>query len=144
MNPNSAAENSTSTDLLGEEDISMEGYDKPVKKARNILFAIAALQFLAGIFLGFQQDGLASIITLGLLTTVAVIFFLLGLWTKRKPFDAIVTALVIYSALMIGDAVFDPSTLIQGIMFKIAIYGLLISALRNARDVQRWKDSQKG
>ena len=141
--PNSVAENATSTDLLQEEDISMEGYDKPVKKARNVLFAIAAIQLVVGIFVGYQQDGLARIITIGLMVLVALIFFLLALWTKRKPFDAIITALIIYSVLLIGDAIFDPSTVIQGILFKIVVYVLLVSALRNAREVQRWKDSVK-
>src|SRR5215469_12328079 len=141
MDPNSVAENATSADLLQEEDFSMEGYDKPVKKARNVLFAIAAIQLVAGIFTGYQQDGLAGIITIGLMVLVALIFFLLALWTKKKPFEAIITALIIYTVLMIGDAIFDPTTIIQGILFKIVVYILLISALSNAREVQRWKDS---
>ena len=143
MNPNSTAENSSSTDLLQEEDLSMEGYDKPVKKARNTLFVIAAIQLIAGIFFAFQQNGLARIISICLLVAISAIFFLLALWTKRKPYDAIVTALIIYSVLLIGDVIFDPSSIIHGIVFKIGIYVLLISALSNARDVQRWKDSLK-
>src|SRR4051812_24683829 len=98
MNPNTP-ENTNDTDLLEEEDLSMEGYDKPVKKARNILFIIAAVQ-LVGIAFAFDQDGLARTITIGLSVALALIFCLLALWTTRKPFDAIVTGLILYSVLI--------------------------------------------
>jgi len=74
---------------------------------------------------------------------VALLFFLLALWTKKKPFDAIIIGLVLYSVLVAANAILDPSTIIQGLIMKIGIYVLLISALSNAREVQRWKDSIK-
>src|SRR6188768_488373 len=141
MNPDTA-ENTKDINLLEEEDLSMEGYDKPVKKARNILFAIAALQ-LIGIYFAFDQYGLARIITIGLSVGIALVFFLLALWTKRKPYDAIITGLILYAVLIAVSAIVDPSTIIQGLIMKIAIFALLISALSNAKDVQRWKDSIK-
>lgn len=138
MNPD-AAENSSDINLL-EEDLSMEGYDKPVKKARNILFAIAALQ-LIGIYFAFDQYGLARTIAIVLSVGISLAFFILALWTKRKPFDAIVTGLVLYSILIVSSAILDPATIIQGLIMKIAIIALLISAISNAKEVQRWKDS---
>ena len=140
MNPDTA-EKTADINLL-EEDLSMEGYDKPVKKARNILFAIAAIQ-LIGIYFAFQQYGLARTIIIILSVGVALLFFLLALWTKEKPFDAIIIGLVLYSVLVAANAILDPSTIIQGLIMKIGIYVLLISALSNAREVQRWKDSIK-
>jgi multidrug efflux pump subunit AcrB len=141
MNPDTA-EKTADINLLEEEDLSMEGYDKPVKKAKNILFAIAAIQ-LIGIYFAFQQYGLARTITIILSVGVALLFFLLALWTKKKPFDAIIIGLVLYSVLVAANAILDPSTIIQGLIMKIGIYVLLISALSNAREVQRWKDSIK-
>ena len=143
MNPDSTAENSASTDLLHEDDLSMEGYDKPVKKARNVLFVIAAIQLFVGILFGTQEVGLTRIFVIGILAFISLIFFLLGLWTNRKPFDAIITGLIIYSTLLIGDAILDPPSLAQGLIFKVVVYLLLFSALNNAREVQRWKDSLK-
>jgi len=141
MNPDTA-EKTADINLLEEEDLSMEGYDKPVKKAKNILFAIAAIQ-LIGIYFAFQQFGLERTITIILSVGVALLFFLLALWTKKKPFDAIIIGLVLYSVLVAANAILDPSTIIQGLIMKIGIYVLLISALSNAREVQRWKDSIK-
>ena len=135
------AENSN-IDVLEEEDLSMEGYDKPVKQARNILFAIAAIQ-LVGIYFANEQYGLERIVTCILSIGLALIFFLLGLWTKRKPYDAIITGIVVYSMLIIGNTIFEPATILQGFIFKIVIFALLITALSNAKAVQRWKDSIK-
>ena len=82
-------------------------------------------------------------ITLALSIGLALIFFFLGLWTKRKPYDAIITGIVVYSILIIGNAIFEPATILQGLIFKIVIFVLLITALSNAKEVQRWKDSLK-
>lgn len=139
MNP--ANENSNAQ-LLEEENLSTEGYDKPVKQARNVLFAIAALQ-LIDIYLAREQYGVEKIITFILSIGLALIFFLLGLWTKRKPYDSIVTGIVVYSMLIIGNAIFEPATILQGLIFKILIFALLITALSNAKAVQRLKHSLK-
>ena len=136
------ADENSIVDLLEEENLSMEGYDNPVKKARNILFAIAAIQ-LIGIYFAFEQYGMERTITLALAIGLALIFFFLGLWTKRKPYDAIITGIVVYSILIIGNAIFEPATILQGLIFKIVIFVLLITALSNAKEVQRWKDSLK-
>ena len=136
------ADENSIVDLLEEENLSMEGYDQPVKKARNILFAIAAIQ-LIGIYFASEQYGMERTITLALSIGLALIFFFLGLWTKRKPYDAIITGIIVYSILIIGNAMLEPATILQGLIFKIVIFVLLITALSNAKEVQRWKDSLK-
>ncbi|HEX5151284.1 MAG TPA: hypothetical protein VFW07_07535 [Parafilimonas sp.] len=93
--------------------------------------------------MAFEQYGLARTITFILSIGLALIFFLLGLWTKGKPYDAIITGIVLYSILIVGNAMFEPATILQGFIFKIVIFALLITALSNAKQVQRWKDSLK-
>ncbi|MGN6352442.1 MAG: hypothetical protein ACTHLB_03590 [Parafilimonas sp.] len=61
MNQNTTAENSTATDLLEEDNPLIEGYNKPVKKTRNILFVLAALQLLLGILMAMQQTVLPAL-----------------------------------------------------------------------------------
>jgi hypothetical protein len=138
MNPGNPKENQD--DLLQDEDLSMEGYDKPVKTGRIILFIIALGQ-AAGIFLAPKEPGIVRTTVIASSIFVALIFIALAFWTSRKPFDAIITGLIVYSALIILNAVLDPATIINGIILKVVIYVLLISALSNAREVQRWKDS---
>lgn len=84
MNQNTTAENSTATDLLEEANPLIEGYNKPVKKTRNILFVLAALQLLLGILMAMQQNGVARIVSMAIYIGVAFVFFLLALLIKTK------------------------------------------------------------
>ena len=84
MNQNTTAENSTATDLLEEDNPLIEGYNKPVKKTRNILFVLAALQLLLGILMAMQQSGVARIVSMAIYIGVAFVFFLLALLIKTK------------------------------------------------------------
>jgi hypothetical protein len=143
MNQDTTAENSTRTDLLEDDDLSMEGHDKPVKKARNVLFVLAGIQLVFGIIIAMQQYGIARIISMAIYIGVATVFFLLGLWTRHKPYTAIITALCIYGSLVLIDLIIDPVNILRGILIKIAVFALLISALSNAKEVQQWKDSLK-
>ncbi|MBN9295679.1 MAG: hypothetical protein J0I41_01655 [Filimonas sp.] len=126
-----------------EEIPSLEGYDKPIKKARNILFVIAALQVISILFVMKDLEDLVLYFTIGIMLVVAGIFFGLALWTKRKPYTAIIIALVIYVGLWLLDGFFDPTSLFRGIILKAIAVGLMISALGNAKEVQQWLDLAK-
>jgi len=69
--------------------------------------------------------------------------FLPWIMDEKKPYDAIITGIIVYSILIIGNAILEPLTILQGLIFKIVIFALLITALSNAKEVQRWKDSLK-
>lgn len=126
-----------------EEMPSMEGYDKPIKKARNILFALAGIQIIFTFFLVRDLEDLALYITMAISFGIAAIFFALGLWTKYKPYTAIVTALVIYISLLLIDVISDPASILRGVLIKILAISLMVSALKNAKEVQQWLDLAK-
>ena len=120
---------------------SMEGYDKPVRNARILLFVIAGLQLVA-IFFMPELPELQKWITIGIYVIFSAIFAALALWTKKKPYTAIITALCVYSGLILLAAAFNPVSIIQGWLLKIVVYGLLIVALKNAKEVQEWLDAK--
>lgn len=122
-------------------DNSMEGYDKPVKRVRIMLFIIAGLQ-LIGIASSTNLPEPENWITMGIYVFLGIVFSMLALWTKRKPYTAIITAMVVYIGLNVLSAVLDSATIIQGILVKIVIVSLLIAGLKNAKDVQEWLDSK--
>ena len=130
-------------DLLSDVyDDSMEGYDKPVKRARILLFIIAGLQLLAT----FTAIGLPepeNWITIGIYVFFAIVFGVLAFWTKKRPYTAIVTALSIYTALQLLSAILEPSSILKGILIKIVVFVLLITALKNGREVQQWLDAKR-
>ena len=137
--PESAPQQENLLDEIYED--SMEGYDKPIRKARILLFVIAALQLIAL----FTVTGLPepeNWITMGIYVFFAGVFAVLALWTKKKPFTAIVTALTIYSALILLSAILEPSSIIRGIVLKIIAIVLMVGALKNAKEVQNWMENR--
>ena len=119
--------------IFEESDYSMEGYDKHIRQARNALFVVAAIQ-LFGVFFVKAENEMARNISMGILAFTALIFVGLAFWTKKRPYTALMTALIIYGSLVLLDAIVDPSTIIKGIVLKIGIIIVLISGLRNAKE----------
>lgn len=58
---------------------------------------------------------------LGLNLFLAAVMLGLWIWSKRSLLPAIITALAVYVTVMVGSALYDPSTLAQGIILKIII-----------------------
>ena len=119
--------------IFTEADYSMEGYDKPIRRARTMLFIIAGLQLVILAFMAGGNDE-SNWITIAIGVFVALVFVILGIWTRKKPFAALLIALIFYIALMAGDGILDPMSLFRGIIFKIAVIVLLILGLRNAKE----------
>lgn len=118
----------------------MEGYDKHIKNARIILFIIAALQ-LIGVFTSMSLPDPARWISIAVFVFFGGIFVGLALWTHRKPYTALLVALIVYISLLVLDAIFDPSTIYKGIVLKIIIIVMLISGLRNGKVAQDMKEA---
>lgn len=59
---------------------------------------------------------------------------MLGLyfWARKSPFPALVTALCIYLAVMVFNAVLDPKTLVEGGLLKILFLGAMIAGIKAA------------
>jgi UDP-N-acetylmuramyl pentapeptide phosphotransferase/UDP-N-acetylglucosamine-1-phosphate transferase len=124
--------------IFTESDYSLEGYDKHIRRARNMLFFVAVVQ-LIGLFTITDQEETARYITMGFIILIALIFAGLALWTKKKPYAALLTALILYGSLLILDGVFEPSNLYKGLVLKIGIIVSLISGLRNAKEAEDLK-----
>lgn len=63
---------------------------------------------------------------------LAATFVGLYFWARKAPLPATVTALCIYLAVQVLNAIVDPATLIQGILFKVFCILGLIAGVRAA------------
>ena len=126
--------------IFEEADFSMEGYDKHVRNARNMLFVISGLQLLPLLFLGPLTMS-ARLLAAAIYIIVSAIFFVLALWTKQKPYAALLCASIVYVALIAINGILDRNTLLQGAVVKAIIIFFFIIGIRNARDAQRMKDT---
>ena len=134
--------------------IHLEGYELGVKKARNALFVAAGLILvmeLIGVWNipeGYEIDPIFY-----LYVSVAVgIFIALALWTKKKPYNAIILGLIAFSAYIIFLAVVNGNaTGAEGVAraifslwwLKIFIFVALIRPLSDAKELQKAKEENR-
>jgi len=109
-----------------------------INKARNILYILAGLNALFGIVLGVLMK--FDIPTLIVCIVSALIYLGLGIWSRSKPFPAIVTGLIFYITLIIISAIVDPATIIQGIIWKVLIISGFYYGYKGAKEAEEIKE----
>ncbi|MFO7259077.1 MAG: hypothetical protein DIU61_015360 [Bacteroidota bacterium] len=104
-----------------------------IKSARTVIFVLAALFFVFGLFVGFAMDDFPSMIVS---LVLCLIYLLLAAWCNQNPFGAILTAFIIYVTLIMVNMLVDPETLFQGIIIKIGIIAWLVKGIRSAHEAK--------
>lgn len=134
-------ENNTET-IFDEQEFTMEGYDKHIRQARNALFIAAALLLLNAVILFSKYPFDIEIMWLDYLIWTVYIggFIALALWTKKKPYYAIIGGLILLGIFIIINAIIDPKSIFGGIIFKIAVVVFLIKGLGDAKEAQEIKE----
>jgi hypothetical protein len=132
----SAAENNVS--IFTEEEFSTVGYDKHIRQARNAIFWVAGLLTVNVAMLFMRESEVYEYMWLDFLIYGGFIgaFIFLGFYTKKKPYTAIIMALILYTLFILLNAVIEPMTLLKGILFKIITYVFLIKAINDAKEAQ--------
>lgn len=125
--------------IFDESDFSMKGYDKHVRNARVILYILAGLSLLTFVSI-IPIDGPVKYLLTGMTIAMAAVFFILGYWSKKKPYTALLTALIYFFALVLLAAIMKPESLLTGWYVKIAVILFLILGVRNGKQIQ---DMQK-
>lgn len=117
-------------------------YEKSLKTARIWLYVIAALQAGIGLYeYSSTEDPTVALIAGIIDAGIGVIFLLLALWSYKKPAAAFITALITYIVIHIGMLFVDPSNIYKGILIKILVVLALVKAYKDAREVERLKES---
>ncbi len=119
--------------------IDTDEYEKKFKSARTWIYVIAGFQFAMGIFEFIKEEETVAWIALGIDWTVALIFLLLGLWSRKKPAAAFLSALIFYLLMVTAFAAIDISNVLKGIIFKILIVIALVKAYNTAREYENMK-----
>lgn len=128
--------------------IEMEGYALAVRKARNALFWAAGLIFLGEMIGMFRGSGGFDHIVFIIALVEAGIFIALALWTKTKPYMAILTGLTVFIGFILLSIVVNGllegsvgvvKGLFGGIIIKIIILVNLILPLKDAKELQAAK-----
>ena len=140
-NPSSGSENEIADYYDGIKKLEMQGYETGIKKARTALFVTAALIFI-GEMISASVSGLGlTPLLIGIALIEAAIFVALALWTKTKPYTAIITGLIIFILMWVAAvALTDGKAAYSGIIMRIVIISYLVSAMKPAR---AWEEAKK-
>jgi energy-converting hydrogenase Eha subunit B len=78
-------------------------------------------------------------ITIASYLFLCLLFVALGLWTKHKPFMALLIALSVYVGIYLTSAILEPTTFVSGLLIKIVVVALLVRGMRNAKAAEELK-----
>ena len=97
---------------------------KHIKTARIILWVIGGLYFVSTLFHSSLERGamIDAVIT-------GLIFIGFGFYTYKDPFISILIPLILLLTIYTTQAIIDPSTIFQGLLWKIIYLSLLTYAL---------------
>jgi hypothetical protein len=109
-----------------------------VKKAKNILFILAGLNLVIGLFLGLIIQ--LNVPVLINCIVMAIIYFSLGLWCRKHPFPAILSGFFVYIVVMVIGGIIDPHTIYKGIILKVIIISGFIYGFKGVNDAKKLED----
>ena len=131
--------------------IELEGYELGVKKARNALFWAAGLILLGEVITYARTDGEVEALGIAIITLIVGIFIGLALWTKKKPYTAIVMGIVAFILYLLLVVIINGfaegaegvlKSLFGGIIVKVLILIALIRPLKDAKLLQDVKEDK--
>ena len=106
---------------------------KSIKTASRWILALCMIFIVMGTIMGLLKQGDERLIIFISNYFLAVVMLVLFFWGRRSPYPAIVTALCIYLVIMALNALVDPTTLIQGIIWKVFILGAFLNGIKSAK-----------
>jgi len=106
-----------------------------IKKTRTVLFVIAGFYFVIPFF-QFANAQFAGLL-IGMSIFIGLIFMVFGFTAKKKPFISILIPLIILIVFYLLDALFDPTTIFRGIVWKILFIGSMVYSLISIKESEK-------
>ncbi len=135
------------------KQIELEGYELRVRKARNALFwagGIIAVWEVAAMFIAGAEFSLEFFL---IVAPFVIGFVLLGIWTKYKPYTAIIVGILLFFGywafvvvihVMYGTGEMDiVKAVLGGWWVKLIILINLFRPLKDAKELQKAKEEKK-
>ncbi len=120
--------------------LELNQHHRKIDNAGITLYVLAGIFFVWGLvyfFMNSDNDaGTQLLITNAVL---AVLFLLLGFWSKQKPVAVLISGIVLYGLVIIINVIEDPVSLVKGVIMKIIIIGYLIKGLTAAFEAEKIK-----
>jgi hypothetical protein len=118
--------------IVRNKELIKEAKNK-IQTAKIIMYVLAGITFLTGLFQGFSHDNFSGLIINCLLSLVYLIMIA---WADKNPFAATLSVFILYITINLFNAFFDPSTLFSGIIMKVIVIVGLIKGITSAKEAQ--------
>lgn len=105
-----------------------------IKKGRNILFIVAGISFLSGVYYYFKLDD-SSVLIVN--TVLSLCYLSLGFWSQKKPLVALMLGLLVYLTTLVLTGLIEPETIYKGILLKIFILVYMFKGINSALQLRR-------
>jgi len=136
----SATDNSQST--IFSDIVDTTPYEKNLKTARIYLYIIAALQIGVGIYQYATANEPELALILGAIPAgIGVLFLGFAIWSYKQPVIAFMTALITFVVVHAATMILDPTAIYKGIILKILVIVALVKGFKDAREVQKLRES---
>jgi len=118
--------------------IDFDTHEKQIAEAGKTLYWIAGLTFVGELIsLGINKNDVDAGLALGIGAIMSGVFICLGYWSRTKPTTAIITGLCVYVLMHLLAAIYNPATIVQGIILKIFMIGYLIKGIKSSLEADK-------
>ncbi len=141
------------SDYVNEvRQMDLEYAQVSIRKARNALFFAGGLLFVSELISALQQGYGFTGYVLAVSLVESGIFVALALWTRKKPYYAVIGGIIAFLGVLALAVAVNAYTdglsgmfkaLGSGFIIKILILVALFRALGDARSVQQQKEDQR-
>lgn len=129
--------------FIGENEVKgiyYKEYNDKVARAGNSLYYLAGFSMLGAIISFFTKQDDPNVLAYTLPSLIlAILFLILGGYSRKKPLACIVSGLVLYIIVQILLIIDNPANVASGIFFKIVIIGYLINGIKSALELEKFK-----
>ena len=118
----------------------LEDAEKKVNNVKVMLYIVAAINGLYGLFMLIGKNSLAE----GLGGIIAAAIFIgCVIWVNKQPLTGILAGLSFYVLLILLAFALDPVSIFSGLLWKIVIVGIFIKGITAARDYTTYYNQLK-
>jgi hypothetical protein len=110
---------------------------KQIGTARTLLLIVAVATLISAMLLLPGLPGLAILENIIFTGMISGIYFILAIWTKKKPYTALVAGLVLLLLTIIIDILWNPFGPFSRWQSKLLTIFLLVLGIGDSKDAQR-------
>jgi hypothetical protein len=110
---------------------------KQIGTARTLLLIVAVATVVSAMLLLPQLPNRTILTDILLTLAISVIYFVLAIWTKRKPYTAILAGLLLLLVVILLDVIWNPLGPFNRWQTKLLTIFLLLLGIGDSRDAQR-------